>query len=77
MKSATERTGHGSDALSPWDLFMLGISLLVLVSLALEMLLPMEAETLGLLNRIDTVMCGFFLMLRGRGGCAVDGGDQW
>jgi voltage-gated potassium channel len=62
MKSATERTGHGSDALSPWDLFMLGISVLVLVSLALEMLLPMEAETLRLLNRIDTVMCGFFLV---------------
>ena len=48
--------------MSPWDLFMLGISLLVLVSLALEMLLPMEAETLRLLNRIDTVMCGFFLV---------------
>lgn len=41
---------------------MLGISVLVLVSLALEMLLPMEAETLRLLNRIDTVMCGFFLV---------------
>ena len=61
MSDATSSHHEKEESLTPWDVFMLVLSVVVLASLALEMLMDLDAEAHALLGTIDSWLCVFFL----------------
>ena len=47
---------------SPYQFFMLALCVLVLVSLAVEVLVDLDPESRVILFYADTVVCGFFFV---------------
>ena len=61
MSDAAAKGHENGESVTPWDIFMLMLSVVVLASLALEMLLKLDDETHRLLSTIDSWFCVFFL----------------
>ena len=49
-------------AVGPYDVFILLLCLLVLVTLAVEVAVPLSPETIEILRELDTVVCFFFFL---------------
>lgn len=60
MNDVPKPAAREEETLTLWDIFMLFLSVAVLVTLAVEMLVPMDEEGQRLLSRIDAATCLVF-----------------
>jgi voltage-gated potassium channel len=62
MSLSLKEAAHQSGRVIYLELLVLVLSVYSLGALAVELLVPLDPETLGLLGRTDDIVCGVFLM---------------